>query len=133
MVLAGLYSNSAFCQGARPLRAAIFAPLDSGASLALSRALTRISGIVVIPPEEIRRREDVSPLCDTSPHRLAMARSLKADLLILVDSKENVFAWIDCTTGEELFRIREETADHLARSAALLVEEQVALPPRPGA
>lgn len=111
---------------------AVFAAVDSAASLALTNGLSRIPGIVVIAPEEIRRRKDASPLCDTSPRRLAMARSLKADLLILVSSKENVFAWIDCTTGEELFRIREESSDHLARSAVLLVEEQAALPPRAG-
>jgi hypothetical protein len=48
---------------------------------------------------------------------------LAADVLILVDEQRDAFAYIDAQTGEELFRIRENSLDDLPCSAAALVEE----------
>ncbi|MFZ4778266.1 MAG: hypothetical protein ACOYM3_23080 [Terrimicrobiaceae bacterium] len=124
VVLTGFILNTAYCQPERPLRVAVFASEDSETTALVTKELSGVSGISLIGPGQIRSRLGGKASCDTAPQRLALARSLEADLLILVDSKQNVFAWIDCSTGEELFRIREESASRLARSAFLLVEEQ---------
>lgn len=111
-----------FCAAAAPLRVAIFAPADSGAAALLTAEVSQLPGIEVVEPQAPLGMP--ATLGESTGERLALGRLLAADLLLLVEPKRNAFAWIDARTGEELFRIREDSPGQLARSAVALVEEQ---------
>ena len=107
---------------AAPLRVAVFAPEDCDAAALVTAEVSKIAGIEVVERGQVRLLLGEQALGSTTRERLALGRVLSADLLLLV-AKGNAFAWVDARTGEELFRIREDTAETLARSAVALVEE----------
>lgn len=59
----------------------------------------------------------------TNEDRKALGGGIPAILLLVLSEKGDAFRYVDAVTGEELFRIREQTPEDLARSAGLLVEE----------
>jgi hypothetical protein len=101
---------------------AVFAPEDSDAAAVVTAEVSKIPGIEVVERGQIKLLLSEQALGSTPRERLALGRVLSADLLLLVE-KGNAFAWVDARTGEELSRIREDSADKLARSAVALVEE----------
>ena len=107
---------------AAPLRVAIFAPADSDAAVLVTAGVSKIPGIEVVERGQIKLLLGEQALGSTTRERLALSRVLSADLLLLVE-KGNAFAWVDARTGEELFRIRENSAEKCAISAVALVEE----------
>lgn len=117
-----LWFGVAVCTAA-PLRVAVFAPEDSDAAALVTAEVSKIPGIEVVERGQIKLLLGEQALGSTTRERLALGRVLSTDLLLLVE-KGNAFAWIDARTGEELFRIREKSAEKLARSAVALVEEQ---------
>jgi len=117
-----LWLGVAVCAAAPPLRVAVFAPEDSDAAAVVTAGVSKIPGIEVVERGQIKLLLGEQALGSTTRERLALGRVLSADLLLLVE-KENAFSWVDARTGEELFRIREDSADKLARSAVALVEE----------
>ena len=117
-----LWLGVAVCAAAPPLRVAVFAPEDSDAAAVVTAEVSKIPGIEVVERGQIKLLLSEQALGSTPRERLALGRVLSADLLLLVE-KGNAFAWVDARTGEELFRIREDSADKLAQSAVALVEE----------
>jgi len=107
----------------QPIRVAIFSPEDSDAAAMVTAGVSKIPGVEVVERSQIKLLLGEQVLGTTTRERLALGRVLSADLLLLVE-KGNSFAWIEARTGEELFRIREDSAEILARSAVALVEEQ---------
>ena len=116
-----LWFGAAVCAAA-PLRVAVFAPEDSDAAALVTAEVSKIAGIEVLERGQIKLLLGEQALGSTTRERLALGRVLSADLLLLVE-KENALAWIDARTGEELFRIRENSAEKLAHSAVALVEK----------
>lgn len=104
------------------LRVAVYDSEGSEAEAVVTAALKKIPGIEVLGRDQIHRLLGAQEPGSTTRERLAFGRALPADLLLLIE-KGNAFAWIDAHTGEELFRIREDSAEALARSAVVLVEE----------
>lgn len=107
---------------AAPLRVAVFAPEDSDAAALVTAEVSKIPGIEVIERKQIQLLIGEQALASSSRERLALGRILSADLLLLVE-RGNAFEWVDAHTGEELFRIREDSIKKLAESAVALVEE----------
>ena len=124
-MLAGIILGlcTVFCASTPPLRVVVFAPLDTDAGTLMTAEVAKIPGIEVIGRGQIKLLLGAQVLASTTSERLALGRLLAADLLLLVEPKRIAFAWIDTQTGEELFRIREDSAEALARSAVALVEE----------
>lgn len=113
-----------FCAAAAPLRVAVFATEDSEAVARVTAEVSKIRGVEVLERGQIKLLLGEQVPGDTPRERQAFGRLLTADLLLLVESKRNSFAWIDAKTGDELFRIFGDSAGHLAESAVTLVEEQ---------
>lgn len=101
-----------------PVRVAVLDAGDSAAAPLIARQLGRLESVTVLS-EKVTLHSDRN-LTDEDRRALAAGR---AALVLLLDRKGDAFAYIDGVTGEELFRIREDTPEHLARSAFLLVEE----------
>lgn len=125
LILAGIVLGlcSVFSASPPPQRVAIFAPADTNAGMVVTAEVSKISGIEVIGQRQIKLLLGEQVLATTARERLELGRLLAADLLIIVEPKRIAFAWIDAQTGEELFRIREDSVEALARSAVALVEE----------
>jgi len=125
LLLAGIILGlcTVFCASTPPLRVVVFAPLDTDAGTLMTAEVSKIPGIEVIGHRQIKLLLGAQVLVTTTHERLALGRLLAADLFLLVEPKRIAFAWIDTQTGEELFRIREDSAEALARSAVALVEE----------
>ena len=84
--------------------------------------LEPISGVRVFGRADLRilPGEEV----DSNAVRRDIGRRMGADILLLIESRRIAFGFVDAQTGEELFRIREDTPERLARSAFALVQEQ---------
>jgi len=108
------------CAAAPPLDPAIFAPDDS----AVAAEVDKIPGVKVFRRGQIHLLPGEQIATDSESGRRALGRVLAADIVLLVDAGRNAFGFIDAQTGEELFRIREETPDRLVISAVALVQEQ---------
>jgi len=111
----------AFCAAASPLRVAVFAPEDSDAAALVAAEVSKLPDVEVVERGQIKLLLGEQGLGDASRERLALGRILAADFLLLVEPKQNAFAWIDATTGEELARIRKNSEKELAQSAVALV------------
>lgn len=116
-----LLASAATCLAGLPVKVAVinFGPSDS--STLVSNELARLEGIEVVHERLESRTGDKGPL--TNEERKAMGIVFHSELLLLISEEGNSFAYVDASTGEELFRIREESAEALARSALALVEE----------
>lgn len=86
--------------------------------------IRQLRGVKVFERGQIRLLPHELVRTDSEVGRRALSRALAADILLLIDPKRNAFGFIDAQTGEELFRIREETPEQLVMSAFALVEEQ---------
>ena len=109
------------CAAASPLRVAVFAPEDSDAAALVAAEVSKLPDVEVVERGQIKLLLGEQGLGDASRERLALGRILAADFLLLVEPKQNAFAWIDATTGEELARIRKNSEKELAQSAVALV------------
>ena len=117
---------TAFSCGAAPLpHPAVFAPEDSGVAALVAADVSKIRGVKIIRRGQIRLLPGEQIATDSESGRRTLGRVLAADILLLVDTGQNAFGFIDAQTGEELFRIREDTPEWLVRSATALVQEQV--------
>lgn len=113
----------ACCAAVPPLRVAVFAPDATDAGALVTAEVSKIPGIMVVERDQIKLLISQQVVPVSPRERLALGRLLAADLLLLVEPKRNAFSWIDAQTGEELFRILEDSPAALARSAVALVEE----------
>jgi hypothetical protein len=111
-----------FCLAAASSAASL--PQDSGVTAMVLAELRQLRGVTVFERGQIQLLPHELVRTDSEAGRRALSRALAADILLLVDPKRNAFGFIDAQTGEELFRIREDTSEHLAMSAFALVEEQ---------
>ena len=107
---------------ALPVRVAIVSLGAEASAVEIAAALKKLDGV------EVRRTKGSLPegreeSALTNEDRKALAGEAPVLLLLLVGAKGDSFGYVDPATGEELFRIREETAEGLVRSAYLLVEE----------
>lgn len=115
---------SALSASAAPsVRVAVFGPDAPDAAARVAVEISKIEGIEVVERGQIEMLLGEQSLGTSGRERLALGRLLSADLLLLVGPKGDSFAYVDAHTGEELFRIREESLEALTRSAFLLVEE----------
>lgn len=112
------------CAAATPLRPGGFAPEDSGVAALVAAEVAKIPGVKVFGRGQIHLLPGERIATDTESGRRTLGRVLAADILLLVDASRNAFSFIDAQTGEELFRIREDSPDCLAWSAVALVGEQ---------
>jgi hypothetical protein len=103
----------------------VFAPEDSGVAALVTAEVSKIRGVSVFRRGQIRLLPGEQIATDSESGRRTLGRVLAADILLLVDAGRNAFGFIDAQTGEELFRIREDTPEWLVRSAVALVQEQV--------
>jgi len=88
----------------------------------IAEKLAKLDGVEVVR-ETLNLKEGRKESDLTNEERLALGRTWQVQLLILVDIQGNAFAYVDAGTGQEMFRIRENTAAELADSAFALVEE----------
>jgi hypothetical protein len=88
-------------------------------SALIAKQIAKLEGIEVVHGQSPFKPDQ--KLSDAD--RKALGVSLHVQLLILVDPSGDAFAYVDASTGEELFRIREKSPETLADSAFLLVEE----------
>jgi hypothetical protein len=104
-----------------PVKVAVvnFGPSDSSEQIA--RAIAKLDGIEVLHERLESRAAGKETL--TNDERRAFGVVFQSELLLLVSGKGDSFAYVDGGTGEELFRIREDSTESLVRSAFLLVEE----------
>ena len=112
------------CAAAPPLGPAVFAPEDSGVAALVAAGVEQIPGVKVFRRGQIHLLPDEQIVTDSESGRRTLGRVLAADILLLVDAGRHAFGFIDAQTGEELFRIREDTPEWLVRSAVALVGEQ---------
>lgn len=110
-------------RAAPPVRVAIFGPEAEDAAAFLAAEISQLDGIEVLERGQIELLLGEQSLGQGARERLALGRLLAADLLLLVGKGGDSFAYIDIRTGEELFRIRENSPGQLAASAAVLVKE----------
>jgi len=101
--------------------AAITDPKGTDMTVQIAKMVAGMPGVVVLDNTRLR----LLPVgwSRSEINRAALGERLGADVLILVDEQRDAFAYIDAQTGEELFKIREDSPDDLPRSAASLVEE----------
>ena len=112
------------CAAAPPLSPAVFAPDDSALAASMAAEVAKIRGVKVFRRGQIHLLPGEKIATDSESARRTLGRVLAADILLLVDAGQNAFGFIDAQTGEELFRIREDTPEWLVRSAIALVGEQ---------
>ena len=103
-----------------PLRVAVVHTGATAPAREIVRAISRIEGIEAVSGEAdpVLARSDVAP----SDLR-ALGTRFAARLVLLVSPAGDAFGYVDVATGEEWFRIREDTQEELVRSAFALVEE----------
>ena len=112
------------CSAAPPLGPAVFAPEDSAVAALVAAEVSKIPGVKVFRRGQIHLLPGEPISTDRESGRRTLGRILSADILLLVDAGQNTFGWIDAQTGEEWFRIREDTPKRLVWSAVALVQEQ---------
>ena len=86
--------------------------------------LEPISGVKIFGRADFRLLPGEGFQADSEAVRRDIGRRMGADILLLIEPRRNAFGFVDAQTGEELFRIREDTPERLARSAFALVQEQ---------
>lgn len=86
--------------------------------------LETISAVKIIGRADLRLLPGEEVRADSDEVRRDIGHRMGADILLLIEPERNAFGFVDAQTGEELFRIREETPAQLARSAFALVQEQ---------
>ena len=112
------------CAAAPPLSSVVFAPEDSALAASMAAEVSKIRGVKVFWRDQIHLLPGEQIATDSESGRRTLGRVLAADILLLVDAGRNAFGFIDAQTGEELFRMREDTPELLVRSAVALVQEQ---------
>ncbi len=115
-----LLLGAASCLAAPPVRVAVLSVDPADSSAIVAKEISKLEGVAVVH-QRLDPKPDQNAL-STNEGRKTLGVLFSAHLLLLVDAG-NSFAYVDAGTGGELFRIREETPEALARSAFLLVEE----------
>lgn len=117
-LLALLFSATAGLAGL-PVKVAVIAFGPSDSSGLVAKEIARLEGVEVVHERLESKTSDVL----TNEERKALGVVFRSELLLLVSPKGDAFAYVDASTGEELFRIRDESAEALVHSAFALVEE----------
>ena len=113
--------SSSACLASLPVRVAVLGKEAPAPTAQITEALAKLDGVEVLSRDQVERQAGKPNA--TAEERKALGKLLGVHLLILVDPSGDAFAYVDATTGEELFRIREDTPEKLAQSAFVLVEE----------
>lgn len=117
-----LLLSVASCLAGEPLRVGIVRLGEPSSSRVVAEKVGKLDGVAVIQDEfklEGGRKESEI----TKEERISLGLKSQVQLLIIIDIKGDAFSYVDAATGDELFRIREETPQGLANSACVLVEE----------
>jgi hypothetical protein len=121
-VLALLVLSATGVLAALPVRVTIVTLGPETTAAPIAAELRKLDGVEVRQAKgklpEGRKESEL-----TNEDRKALGGETAAILLLILSEKGDAFGYVDAATGEELFRIREETPEDLARSAGLLVEE----------
>ena len=86
--------------------------------------LEPIAGVKLLGRADLHHLPGEEILTESETVRRNIGRQMGADILLIVEPERLAFGFVDAQTGEELFRIREESAGRLLRSAFALVQEQ---------
>lgn len=117
-----LLLSAASCLAGVPLRVGVIQLGDAGAPGLIAEKVGKLEGVEVVQ-DTLQLKEGRKEKELTNQERIAMGVKSQVQLLIVVDIRGDAFSYVDAATGEELFRIREDTPQDLANSAYALVEE----------
>ena len=115
---------SPVCRGASPSDLLERESRESGVTALVVSKLSTLGGVKVVRRDQLHLLPHELVRTDSESGRRELSRTLAADILLLIDPRRIAFGFIDAQTGEELFRIREDTPEWLAVSAFALVQEQ---------
>jgi hypothetical protein len=123
-LLAGFGLTVVACAAAPPLGTTVFVPQDSAVVELVASEIAHIPGVRAFRRGQIHLLPGEQVGTDSEAGRRTLGGVVGADILLIVDARRNAFGFIDAQTGAELFRIREDTPEHLVRSATALIQEQ---------
>ncbi len=109
------------CLAGLPVKVAVINFGTSDSSNLVAKEIAKLDGVVVIHERLESKTEGNETL--TNEERKALGVVFRSELLLVINGKGDSFAYVDASTGEELFRIREDSTASLVRSAFALVEE----------
>lgn len=116
-----LLVSAGACLAGLPVKVAVINLGPSESSALVAKAIAKLDGVAVVH-ERLESRTDGSDVL-TDEERKAMGVVFRSQLLLVINARGDSFAYVDAGTGEELFRIREESTEDLVRSALALLEE----------